>query len=280
MKIVVTGARGKLGTAAVAYARQQGADVLEVDLVPYRIGDGPLGQYISADLSDLGQVYDVLDGADAVIHLAAIVSQRLVPSARTFQANTAITWNIFEAAARLNVPRVVSASSIQVNSTVTPRTPLRYEYLPLDEDHPVSPQDDYGMSKWVGEHLATMFTHHWGLSAVSFRFPWIATEDEFRELPLREEPRPEAALYAYVHIQDAARACYLAATATLPPRSHTVLFAAAPDSYLDMPAREYAQIAFPEAVIRPELTGYSSLVSSARAATIIGFRAERVLRPN
>ena len=278
MKIVVTGARGKLGAAAVTYARQQGAEVLEVDRLPYQIGSGPLGQYISADLTDLGQVYDVLHGADAVIHLAAIVSQRLVPSARTFQTNTSITWNVFEAAARLGITRVVSASSIQINSTVTPRTPLRYEYLPLDEDHPVSPQDDYGMAKLVGEQLATMFSAHWGLTTVSFRFPWIVSADEFAELPRREAPRPEAALYAYLHIDDAARACYLAATAALPPRSHTVLFAAAPNAYLDLPSLEYVRAAFPAAAIRPGLEEYGALVSSRRAASVIGFVPERVLR--
>jgi UDP-glucose 4-epimerase len=221
----------------------------------------------------------VLHGADAVIHLAAIVSQRLVPSARTFLTNTSITWNVFEAAARLGVPRVVSASSIQINSTVTPRTPLRYDYLPLDEDHPVTPQDDYGMSKLVGENLATMFSAHWGLTTVSCRFAWVVSAEEFAALPVSEQPRPEAALYAYVHIEDAARACYLAATAALPPRSHTVLFVAAPDSYLARPSLEYARAAFPEATIRPGLEGHGALVSSARAANTIGFVAERVLRP-
>jgi nucleoside-diphosphate-sugar epimerase len=271
MKIVVTGSRGKLGAAAVAYARQQGAEVREVDRAPYQIGSGPLGQYLSADLTDLGQVYDVLAGADAVIHLAAIVSQRLVPSERTFRTNTGITWNVLEAAARLGLPRVVCASSVQVNSTVTPRTPLHYDYLPLDEDHAVSPQDDYGMSKLVGEQLATMFAAHWGLTTVSFRFPWIASAEEFAGLPLAGPPRPEAALYAYIHIEDAARACYLAATAALPPRSHSLLFVSASDTSLDMPSLEYVRAAFPAAAIRPGLEGYGSLLNCARAAALLGF---------
>ena len=271
MKIVVTGARGKLGTVAAAYARSQGADVLEVDRAPYQIGSGPLGQYISADLTDLGQVYDVLHGADAVIHLAAIVSQRLVPSERTFLTNTSITWNVFEAAARLGIPRVVSASSIQINSTVTPRTPLRYDYLPLDEDHPVSPQDDYGMSKLVGENLATMFAVHWGLTVVSFRFPLIASAEEYKTLMHHGQPSQVAALYAYIHIEDAARACYLAATQPLPARSHNVLFVAAPDSWLAMPSLEYVRTAFPDAAIRPGLEGHGSLLNSTRARQLLSF---------
>jgi nucleoside-diphosphate-sugar epimerase len=127
------------------------------------------------------------------------------------------------------------------------------------------------MSKLVGEHLATMFSEHWGLTTVSFRFPWIATGEELRGLPVREPPRPEAALYVYIHIEDAARACFLAATASLPPRSHSLLFVSARDTFLDMPSLEYVRAAFPDAEIRPGLAGYGSLISGARAEALIGF---------
>ena len=271
MKLVITGAFGLLGKVATAYAQQQGADVLAVDRIP-----APPGSTVGTlrvDLNDLGQVYDALAGADAVIHLGAIPTQRMFPSATTFVNNVQSTWNVLEAAARLHLPRVVMASSLQVNTTVYPRTPLRFTYLPLDEDHPVSPQDDYGMSKWVGEHLGQMFAEHWGLTTVSFRFPYIATSEAMAHFPTAEEPQSGAALYAYLHIDDAARACYLAATAPLPPRSHTVLFAAAPDTYLAMPSAAYIRHSFPEASVRGELGEYGALISSQRAEDMIGFKA-------
>ena len=151
MKIVVTGAFGKIGRALVALLGEQQIAFLAVDQVQAPTSFG--GDALRVDLNELGQVYDALDGADAVVHLAAIPTQRMFPSAHTFVNNIQSTWNILEAAARLKLPRVVMASSLQVNTTVYPRTPLRFTYLPLDEDHPVSPQDEYGMSKWVGEHL-------------------------------------------------------------------------------------------------------------------------------
>lgn len=271
MKIVVTGAFGMLGSATVAYLRQQGVDVLAVDRVPAPRDFA--GSSLCVDLNQLGQVYDVLDGADAVIHLAAIPTQRMFPSAHTFMNNVQTTWNVLEAAARFKVPRVVMASSLQVNTTVYPRTPLRFDYLPLDEDYPVSPQDDYGMSKWVGEHLGVMFAEHWGLTTVSFRFPYIVTPAAIATFPHDVEPQPGAALYAYLHVEDAARACYLAATAVLPPRSHTALFAAAPDSYLAMPTAAYVRLMFPDADIRTDLGEYGSLISSKRAEELIGFKA-------
>lgn len=270
MRIVVTGSRGLLGTPTVDYCRQMGAEVISVD-VNGRPGPNEYTRFLNADLTDLGQVYDVLDGADAVIHLAAIAAQRLYPSAKTFFTNVGMTWNVLEASARLGINRVVLASSIQVNHTITPRTPIRYQYLPIDEDHPVSPQEDYGLSKLVGEKCADTFASHWGLTVISFRFPFIASPPAFAGLPVSDPQPSHIALFAYIHILDAARACYLAATADLPPNSHHVLFAAARDSGLDMSSADYARQFFPEAEIRPGLAQYGSLMNSARAEKLIGF---------
>ena len=274
MRIVVTGARGALGRPTAEYCRRMGAEVVGADVVGGPDA-GETTQFLKADLTDLGQVYDVLDGADAVIHLAAIAAQRVYPSAKTFFTNVGMSWNVMEASARLGIKRVVLASSLQVNHTITPRTPIRYEYFPVDEDHPVSPQDDYGLSKLVGETCANTFSRHWGLSIISFRFPFIAQEKVFEEqLPFTDPHMAHAALFTYIHVFDAARACYLAATADLPPNSHTVLFAAARDSALDMSSAAYARQFFPEAEIRPGLKEYGSLLNSSRAEKLIGFVPE------
>jgi nucleoside-diphosphate-sugar epimerase len=276
VRIVITGARGRLGRYAAEFARGQGAEVLGVDLPSAQ--HGAAVPALNADLTDLGQTYDALYGADAVIHLAAIPAQRIYPSAHTFLTNVGTTWNVFEAAARLGVPRVVAASSIQVIATARPRSPLRYRYLPLDEAHPADPQDDYGLSKLAGEQCATMFAAHWGLSAVSFRFPWITMPEQLAELPRRETPQMQRSLYAYLDVRDAARACYLAATAQLPPRSHNVLYAAARETTLDMLTRDYVRLAFPEAELRAELEGYATLLDCARAKELIGFEPEYSFR--
>lgn len=277
MRIVVTGARGALGTPTAKYCRSMGAQVVGADVVG-QPGAGEYTQFLIADLTDLGQVYDVLDGADAVIHLAAIASQRVYPSRKTFFTNVGMSWNILEACARLGIKRVVLASSLQVNHTITPRTPIRYQYLPVDEEHPVSPQDDYGLSKLVGEMCANTFARHWGLSVISFRFPFIAQPKVFEDLPFKDPNMAHAALFAYIHVLDAARACYLAATADLPANSHSVLFAAARDSSLDMSSASYARQFFPEAEIRPGLAEYGSLLNCARAEKLIGFVPEYSLQ--
>jgi nucleoside-diphosphate-sugar epimerase len=277
MRIVVTGARGLLGAPTAQYCHDMGADVLAVDVVG-RGGPNQPTSFLNADLTDLGQTYDVLHGADAVIHLAAIASQRVFPAAHTFSTNVGMVWNVLEASARLGIKRVVLASSVQVNHTVTPRTPIKYVYFPIDEDHPVSPQEDYSMSKLVGEVLADGFAHHWGLTIVSIRFPMIAKQELYDQMPVKDDEWPNAALYAYVHVQDAARSCYMAAVAPLPANSHNVIFVAARDSCVDMPTRDYAKLHYPEAELRPGLSGYDSLLNSARAKQLIGWEPEISLK--
>ena len=269
-RLVVTGSKGLVGSYIADYAKQQGADVLGVDMV----GRGNMTDYVSADLTDLGQVYEVLQGADAVVHMAAINAQRLFPAARTFMTNLGATYNVFQVCAQLGIQRVVAASSIQVNHSCTPRTPIRYDYLPFDEAHPVDPQDEYSLSKYAGELCAETFAKHYGLTIVSVRLAGVALPDPLVHLAEGEEPDVRAVLYSYVDPRDAARACYLAATVSLPPNSHIPLLITARDTYMDMPSAEFIQRYYPNAQVRPGLERYGSLVSGARAEQVLGFVPE------
>src|SRR5215217_8467555 len=103
-RIVVTGAAGKAGRAAVAELLQHGYDVTATDLAPPPRGLGTA--YLRADLTDHGQVIDVLDGADAVVHLANIPAPGLRPAARTLTENTAMNAHVFLAAQTLGLRRV------------------------------------------------------------------------------------------------------------------------------------------------------------------------------
>ncbi len=268
MRITITGSRGLLGRYAVDYARQQQHQVLGVDIVGR--GD-PMQDYLLADLTDLGQVYDVVHGADAVIHLAAIPDQRMAPDVKTFMDNLGMTYNALFAAARLGVKRVVLASSIQVLQTAFNERPIRYLYLPADEDHPLDPQNEYALSKAAGELAAVMFARCRGLTVVSLRFPWIATPEEIASMPLEVDWSDTSLVCQYIDARDAARACLLAATAPLPPGSHHVFYVTALDTCVDVPSVEIARRFYPEAELRPELQGYASLVSGRRAAQVLGF---------
>lgn len=271
MKIIITGSKGNIGQYVVDYCESQGVDVLGVD----NVGRGG-GNYISANLTDFGETVDALhglEGADAVIHLAAIADSRVFSTARVFSTNMSSTWNVFEACRILGIKRVVSASTIQVMATVARRNPTRFGYFPVDENVPPDPQNDYSLSKYLGEHMADMFARHYGLTIASLRFMAVMTPEAMAELPMKVETEFPLALGAYCDIRDTARACYLAATTPLPVNTHEVFFVTAKDSFIDAPAVELARRADPTAEIHG-LQGFDSLISGEKAKRLLGFEAE------
>lgn len=269
MKLVVTGARGTIGRAVVAYARAQGARVLAVDREGR--GDGE-GNTLAADLTDLGQCCEVLNGADAVIHLAAISAALFFTGARTLVENVAMTHNVFAAAALVGVPRVVWSSSVQVFHSYPTVRHACYRYFPVDEAHPLDPQNEYALSKQLGEATAGYFARNHGLTILSLRLPEVVTPEVAVELPRPILPEEHSPLPHYVHLDDCARACYLAATAAVPTGTHTILNITAEDTSADLPTRLLIQRYYPDAELRAELPGYAALMSGERAETLIGFR--------
>ena len=65
-----------------------------------------------ADLTRSGDVYQALQGADGVIHLAAWQAPGMTPDTETFANNVSATYNVLKAASDLGVRHVVLASSI------------------------------------------------------------------------------------------------------------------------------------------------------------------------
>lgn len=154
-KVVITGGSGMLGRWVVRHFVEQGYEVVNVDT--QALADC-LCRTIIADLNNLGEVYGVLTGADAVVHLAAIPAANIKTSEVTFQNNVMSTYNILEAAAGLGIRKTVIASSESSYGICFAVNPLGPQYVPMDEDHPQLPEDSYGLSKVVNEQTAGMFT--------------------------------------------------------------------------------------------------------------------------
>src|SRR3984885_10189441 len=149
MKVCVTGAIGKAGRAVVAELREHGHEVIATDLVAPAAGRPHW--LLLADLTDYGQAVEVLQGADAVVHLANIPAPGLAPAALTFNTNMTMNFNVFHAAAKLRLSRVVWASSettLGLPFDVPPR------YAPVDEDHYPVPTSTYALSKVASETVA------------------------------------------------------------------------------------------------------------------------------
>lgn len=280
--VLVTGAGGHLGSAVVAELVAAGYDVVGVDRRPATpTADPPTGtrrpgslRWILADLRDLGEVVQAMKGCRSVVHLGAIPRPGGVPDTVVFATNTQATFSVLTAACLVGAAPVVLASSLSALGSAWSPTPTTPAYAPVDEAHPLTPADAYGLSKLVDEASAAMAARR-GLRVVALRFPWIATRDQIASAAaeLRRDPAPERRvreLWAYVELSDAARACRLALEAQ--GEGLSILNVGADDTLSEIPTEELLRRYAPGVRQVAPLPGYRAAFSSDRAAEAIGFR--------
>src|SRR5215213_9849905 len=136
MRILVTGARGKVGAATVAALSDAGHDVTATDVGrPAFEADRDAVAYKQADLTDAGDAFAIVRGHDAVVHAAAIPEPTRNPAHVVFQNNLMATFNALEAAVRWGLPRFVNVSSETAPGWFFAERPFLPDYLPVDEEH-------------------------------------------------------------------------------------------------------------------------------------------------
>ncbi|QEL26515.1 NAD(P)-dependent oxidoreductase [Bosea sp. F3-2] len=115
---------------------------------------------VQADISDIAAVERAMAGMDAVIHMAGVV--REAPFEAILQTNVVGTWNVYEAARRQGVGRVVFGSS---NHAVGfyPR------HQRIDETVPPRPDGRYGLSKCWGEAVGALYADKYGIRSMHVR---------------------------------------------------------------------------------------------------------------
>jgi hypothetical protein len=144
---------GEGGGATAAALIHAGHDVVCTDIMRGVFERPAPGEpaYYQADLTNPGDAYAVVRGMNAVVHAAAIPDPTHNPPATVFQNNLMATFNILEAAVRWKVSRFVNISSETVPGFFFPERPFLPDYVPVDEEHPIRPQDPYALSKYFGE---------------------------------------------------------------------------------------------------------------------------------
>lgn len=281
LKIVVTGGAGKLGQWVVrellsATGGRTAHEVIVFDRAPW---PGPEGvQSLIGDIEDLGQVVEVLAGADAVIHLAAIRRFGIAPDALTFRTNMMGAFNVHEAAYRLGIRRVVSTSSESVLGWDYRLRDFDPDYLPIDEQHPARPQDAYGLSKQAGEAIAQSYTRKVGMETVVLRPSWILEPDEMQALRGQGGRMPTRFIgFGYIDVRDLASAYYKAVEQ--PVEGHHVLFVMADDSATLEPLSTLLPRLQPSiGDMASMLTGGRPAISNARAKTLLDWQPLRSWR--
>ena len=265
MRVVVTGGSGKGGRWVVRDLREQGHDVLNVDL---RHDGSPHGQCLVADLTDYGQAQDVLANAEAVVHFAAIPAPELRPEGETFRINALSTYNVFAAAASHRLKRVVWASSETVLGLPFDRPP---DFAPIDESITPRPESSYSLSKLVGEAMAGQFARRTGIGFVGLRISNIMEPDDYAAFPsFWSDPKLRKwNLWGYVDARDVALAARLALTA--PVEGAEVAIIAAADTVMTRPSAELMAEVFPNVPLRRPIEGRQTLLAIDTARRLLGY---------
>jgi nucleoside-diphosphate-sugar epimerase len=275
MRVCVTGASGRAGRAFVADLLEHGHQVNATDLVVPAPGVlGPGASFVRADLTDFGQAVEVLDGADAVVHLANIPAPGLRTPAVTFTDNMAMNFNVFTAAARAKLSRVVWASS---ETTLGLPFDVPPQYAPVDEDHYPFPTTTYGLSKVASETVATEVAGWSGIPFIALRFSNILGPADYQRFPSYwDDPQLRKwNLWSYIDERDAAASARLALTADI-SGSESFIIAAA-DTVMTRPSADLMAEVFP-GVPLTGVTGNVTLLSSAKAGAALGFTPEHKWR--
>ncbi|MDA5556998.1 NAD-dependent epimerase/dehydratase family protein [Shimia sp. MMG029] len=159
-KLVLTGAAGRLGSYLREPLSKMADELVSTDIAD-DIGKLYSGErYVQADLASLDQISDVLEGADMVVHFGAIVDE--APFEEILGPNIIGAYNVWEAAHRHGVRRVVYASSVHAVG-MYPSSDC------IGVDVPHRPDTFYGLAKCFAEDLGRMYWEKRGLESVHMR---------------------------------------------------------------------------------------------------------------
>jgi len=285
MRILVTGSRGKVGSATVDALHAAGHEVTACDLGAPVFEAAPPGapSYLQADLTDPGDAYAAVRGHDAVIHAAAIPEPTRNPPHTVFKNNLMGVFNTLEAAIRLGVPRFVNVSSETVPGFFFPERPWLPDYAPVDEEHPIRPQDPYATAKHFSEQLMDAAMRRSDIRCLTIRPSWVQWEGNYDHNlgPVLRDPEgsePSAGLWAYIDVYDLADALRLAAESDLD--THEVVYIASPDNSANRPLADLIRhhhgdaIEVREPLPRPDASG----LSIAKAERLLGYAPTRSWR--
>jgi len=280
--VAVTGGNGKIGRAVLRDLRDKGYETVNIARGKQR--EDVSDRYVTTDLLDAGETYGALStaDADAVIHMGSIPGPHSHPQFEVYASNAMGAMHVLEASESLELEACCLASSINAIGSEHQRRPAQVEYLPVDESHPRTPDDSYGIAKHAMEVTADGFGRRpeTDLTISSLRFPWVPTKREVVE-DLTEADRSMEALrdgnswigrdvlFSYIQIEDAAAVARKAVEADYD--GHESFWVAATDTTADVPTAELVPEFFPDAEIDRSFTGHESLIDLSKAESLLGW---------
>lgn len=283
MKVLVTGGSGRAGEYIMAELAAHGHTSINGDKAPpppTAHDSGALFQKV--DFTDYGQTVSIMQGVDAVIHMAAIPAPNMDAEHTVFRVNMLSNWNILEAAEIHGIKKIVMASSINALGAGWGADRFTPEYFPVDEAHPPRVQDAYSQSKWLGEQMADAFVRRRpDLQIASMRFHALwnpATAQDYTKNANKTETggRNAMGLWAWSGRHDSARACRLAIEKEFD--GHEAFFINGKDTVLEVPTEEAIKREYGDVLLRRPLPDFSSALDISKAARLLGWEPEESWR--
>ncbi|MFC5973662.1 NAD-dependent epimerase/dehydratase family protein [Halomarina salina] len=286
--VAVTGGLGGVGRWVVDRLATDGSDVVCIDrYTPDERVENV--DFYEADLTDAGETLELLDSADpdAVVHLAAIPDPTSHAGSRVFSNNTLSTYNVLTAAGRVGA-RVSWASSESAYGFPFSEDLLLPDYLPIDESHPMRPEDPYGTSKVAGEEVAEMVVRRYGVQVASIRPSWVQYPGAYQTTANREavdigaiEPgtRPPGVgnFWSYVDVRDLADQFVRSIRTDLD--GHEPYLAHAPDNYAGVDTERLFEAVTGGDLPDPfDVEGEECAFTTAKAREDLGWEAEHTWR--
>jgi nucleoside-diphosphate-sugar epimerase len=300
MNILVTGGSGTLGGYVLRELLRAGHQLTDYSRTPPAI-DGV--RFVAGDIMEPERLKEACGGQDAVIHLAAVPGPGRASPADLTSVNVIGTLHALEAAVAAGAGRLVLASSGAATGFSFQRGDKKPRYLPLDEEHPCEPQDEYGLSKLLAELACKRYTDAYGIGTACLRINnnwyldrgeaeavigrgwarrfgtveelWLqryrkTIEDPEGEWPTPGPPAPHKILWAFTDARDAAQAFRLAVEDTR--RTHEVFLINGDDTCSTTESRALVERYYPGTSLHAPLEGHASLWSHARATRLLGYR--------
>ncbi|WP_405058653.1 NAD(P)-dependent oxidoreductase [Kribbella sp. NBC_01505] len=275
-RVLVTGASGRIGLVAVQRLNDLGALVttLSNNVHP----DLKADRVLVGDTRSEADVADALEGAEFVVHLAALAHPAAGTPYDVYSINVVSTFNVLAQAGARGIERAVVASSINATGLVFNPHEVSPAYYPLDERIPTDIADPYSLSKQNDENTARMAWRRWGIDVVSLRFPHTNSAEVLLSQAEGMRADPSGGLrevWSYLDSRDAAYAIELGLTASL-SGAHT-FFVAAGTTNAPYPTESLLDVLAPEVPRLRRFVGREVPIDLNAVRTVLGFQAQHEL---
>ncbi|MEM2885357.1 MAG: NAD(P)-dependent oxidoreductase [Thermoproteota archaeon] len=284
MRVLVTGASGRLGPYVVRELERAGHDLALFS----RRQPAPSLAHLPWTRGDI-TVYEDCEramegGFDAVQHLAAVpgptdhpsLGGGALPFDATMRTNIMGTYYLLRAAVKKGVRIfVMTGSNCALGHGLRiSNTPFPLRYLPVDEGHPSDVEDSYSFSKLAGELLLESYARAYGMRTYVLRSAGIC--DAARREEIARNARPARAwdpwMWAWVGSEDLASAHRLLMEEAGSIGPHGVFYCNGDDTTALEPSLELVEKFNPSLLpFAKNLEGHASMFSNRKLRSEVGW---------